>query len=279
MNEIENFLSSQPYSPNTRERYARIISRLIEDIPDLAGLSAQGLLDWLHKDAWGSSQRHLALVASRQFLGWKFGQIHPALLAREKRVRAKKQRALNPAQAFSLLSYFNTSTIKGKRDLAIASLALDTGLRLAEICNLTLDNIDWDNSSLQVIIKGGKWGFAIFSDQTGAFLADYLSQRSDDCKSAFVSCHGGTKLTREGLQSIVKKWGRDLHLKLSPHDFRRTFATMTTRNGAPTRIVQVAGRWQNIDMVVRYTESIEQEAIKPYLPVPALMTVKEKSTL
>jgi hypothetical protein len=42
---------------------------------------------------------------------------------------------------------------------------------------------------------------------------------------------------------------------------------MSTNNGAPSRVIQVAGRWSDIAMVERYTRTIEAEAIQPYLPM------------
>jgi len=73
------------------------------------------------------------------------------------------------------------------------------------------------------------------------------------------------------LQGMVKRWGLGIGIKLSPHDLRRSFATLSTLFGAPSRVVQVAGRWSTIEMVERYTREIDQSAIEPYLPVSKLL--------
>ena len=51
---------------------------------------------------------------------------------------------------------------------------------------------------------------------------------------------------------------------LSPHVLRRTFATLAIRNGAPTRVVQVAGGWANLSEVQRYSQAIEAQDFDGY---------------
>jgi integrase len=202
---------------------------------------------------------------------------HPALLARLKRIPSKPQRVLSKDLALKLLASFDTSTAAGSRDLTIAALALDTGLRCSELCRLSLDDVDLIERHLQVIVKGGQWKMAIFSQQTAMYISAWLHFRVPKNTTAlFISFHHkrhGQAFTREGLQGLVKSWGTRIGIKLSPHDFRRSFATLTTIFGAPSRVVQVAGRWENIDMVEHYTESIQADEIIPYLPVANLSKI------
>lgn len=268
---IENFLSSFPLSESTKSTYRRAISHLPENTADL---SASDLIDILNKPEWGSSHRHATLCAWRKYLAWKHGAAHPALGAKVKRAKPKMQRRLNVKQATELLASFDTSTTTGKRDLAIAALALDTGLRCSELCRVNLADVDREHHSLQVIVKGGQWKGAIYSPQTALYIENWLAVRAPKNTNAlFLSFHHvnmGGRLTREGLQRVVKGWGEKIGIKLSPHDFRRSFATLATIFGAPSRIVQEAGRWSDIAMVERYTAGIEAEQIRPYLPVERL---------
>ena len=63
----------------------------------------------------------------------------------------------------------------------------------------------------------------------------------------------------------------DRHRPFFSPCLRRTFATLATENGAPTRVVQVAGGWKSLRMVERYTQALKQDAIKPFSPVDRLM--------
>jgi len=176
-------------------------------------------------------------------------------------------------KALELLMWFDVSNPKGARDLAMAALMLDTGLRASEVCRLQAADVDLDRRVLQVIVKGGQWGMGVFSDQTGEYISAWLKERRPACcvGALFVNTYHGSRLTREGLQCIVKAWGRAVGIRLSPHDFRRSYATIASVFGAPSRLVQLGGRWSSIEMVEHYTRALQAEAIRPFLPVARLI--------
>jgi integrase len=273
---VREFLASFPFADSTKDAYSRVLSQLVT-LP-IVEMGAADLLQFVCRPEWGSNQRYTALAACRKFLAWSFGSGHPALAARVKRVRAKRQRVLSPSVALELLASFDAFTAIGARDLAIAAVALDTGLRCSELCRLRLADVDLSARTLQVIVKGGQWGMGVYSPETAQYVDRWLSFRvaAAGVETLFVSFqHGnlGGSLTREGLQGIVKRWGIRLGVRMSPHDFRRSFATLATINGAPSRIVQEAGRWANIDMVEYYTQGISPSLISPYLPVSRLVHI------
>jgi len=74
------------------------------------------------------------------------------------------------------------------------------------------------------------------------------------------------------LQKIVNRWGEVAQIgQLSPHDFRRTFTTLSLKRGAPPRILSEAGRWANEDMIATYTPSITQDDFRAYFPIPKIV--------
>jgi integrase len=270
--DVDTFVASQSYAASTRATYTRVLNAFTTDHPDPATLSPAALLKWVEKPNWGSSHRYVALTACKTFLRWKYGANHPATVARVKRTGSgRKKRSLDKKQVNTLLASFDRFTIKGARDLAIASLAIDSGLRLAELCNLR--DADTDTAALEafVTIKGGRDGRAVFSQETALHIEHWRAMRRKQTEHLFVSTAPGSrygqKLTREGLQTIVKKWGTAIGQKLSPHDFRRTYTRLSLKNGAPTRTVQLGGRWSNIAMVELYSQDLEQDEIRPYLPI------------
>ena len=270
--QVVRFLASHPYSLATQMTYSRILAGLLK-LPDLAGLPAAGLVDFVTgRPEWGNSYQWVVLCACRKFLAWQFGANHPALSARIKRVRGKRQRTLTASRALDLLASFDPRTPKGARDLALAALGLDTGLRCSEFCHLQLGDVDLQSRTLQVIIKGGQWGMGVFSPETAQYLGEWIAfrQAAPGVGEIFVSTRTGRPLTRCGLNCIVKKWGLKIGLKLSPHDMRRSFATLSTIFGAPSRVVQAAGRWSDITMVEHYTQGLDPAEITPYLPVAKL---------
>lgn len=271
----EEYLASNgAWAGETRDKYRRAINLFIDELGDRKDIKASELGQWLDSHAWGSSARYISFNAVKGYIRWRWGERHPALKLKIMRKDSGPQRTLNAEQVKKLLSHFDTSTIKGKRDLAMACLMLDTGLRCSEITNIEIKYVDAEKKSLNVIIKGGKWGKAVFSAYTAREVIEWIIVRTGE-KWLFTSIGGNTpgkKLTRSGLQRIIKYWGIESEIgELSPHDFRRTFATLAIKAGAPSRVVQVAGRWSSIELVERYTRVLEAESIEPYSPVMKAM--------
>lgn len=269
--QVSNFLASHPYSDATKSTYAYILDDLVKQ--NIEKWGAGDLLNFVKRENWGNSMRYVALCACRSFIIAQHGSNHPALTARLKRCKPKPQRSLKFNQVLDLLAMFDTYTPIGARDQCLAAIALDTGLRVSELASIKLANIDIEHRSILVMVKGGQWQYAVYSPETAAILDRWLSYRkpADGVNALFLSLAKNARhshaLTVNGIKTAFKKWGKLLNIKLSPHDARRTFATVSTIMGAPSRVVQVAGRWSDIAMVERYTRAIEADAIQPYLPI------------
>lgn len=271
--DIETFLSSHPYAETTKRTYKDVLGQLLAQIQDPAALSASELLAIIQSRDWGNSRQCVALAAIQKYLAWKFGSSHPALTARLKRIRSKMPRTLSQETAEILLASFDRHCAKGARDLAIASLLLDTGLRESEICNLQQADTDTDRRILQALVKGGSWEFAIFSEDTAATIEHWklFRQRLNPKGFLFVSTFTGEGLTPGGLYSIVREWGRKIDVVLGVHDFRRGFATIASENGAPDRLIMEGGRWKSTQMVTKYTRALRLEKMRPWLPTTKLI--------
>lgn len=269
---LDNFLSSFPYAASTKRTYLDILTRFTAEVSNPQTITAGELLAWIDKAEWGSSRQCVALAATQKYIGWKYGQVHPALSAKLKRVTGKPQRALDPATALELLASFDPHTPKGSRDLAICALALDTGLRVSELCRLQQAYTDTDKCVLQVIVKGGQWEAAVFTPETAAHIEHWKRFRENLTPKGFlfVNIYNGMGLKPNGLGNIVKHWGQRIGIKLSPHDLRRSFAVLATENGAPERVLMAGGRWSSSQMVNRYTRTLKLEAMRKYLPMSNL---------
>jgi len=276
---VDDFFASDEYSEATKVSYRRILDLLVQE-PEIASWTASDLLNFVKANVNGdehrNTQRYVALCACRSFITWRYGQVHSALSARIKRVHPKKQRALTMNQLVELLASFDTSTAIGARDLAILAVAIDTGLRRSELARIDLNDVDLENLRLQVVVKGGQWGVGVFSQQTAFYIESWLNFRkpATGVNTLFVNLlqnkYNGQPLTGHGIKMIFRKWSRRVGFVFSPHDARRTFATITTLLGAPSKTLMVAGRWSNLEMVDRYTKNITEDAIRKFLPIANL---------
>lgn len=285
MNEkIERFFEEQGrrWADTTRRSYRWYLADLAKW---LEGREADNrlLVRWLDaRIGWSTSTQYTAVVACRAFFRWSCGrEASPAeKLILPRRVR-KPQRTLDELRLMRILGALDTSTAKGVRDTAIVLLLLDTGLRAAEVCRLRMEHVDMAERRFSVRVKGGKWAEGVFAPYTASSLVEWLMVRKDiakvDTPEVFVGIGGktpGRKLTAYGLKAIFRTLGQKVGFHFSPHDFRRTFATLSLKGGAPSRLVQVAGRWSSLEQVERYSAAITADDFEPYSPVHRVLGLR-----
>lgn len=276
-----NYLSLQ-LSPTTIKAYAYELTRLAAHFHnrDLCALTFDNLTAYLsHRRETGAGQSAIyrATNAIRSFYRFHLGADSPAQRLPLRKPPLRRQRSLTFEQVSDLLASIDTSSPIGRRDLALVSFAIDTGFRATELCRITDQAVDLDHRLAYTVIKGGQMGFGAFSVETGVYCATWRADRASIARSDnfFVGFEGhrrGEPLTPDGLRCLMRRLGRRAGLPaLSPHDLRRTFATLTTLLGAPSRLVQVGGRWADLKLVERYTQAISPDAIAPYSPISAAL--------
>ena len=237
--EIDRWFAETTYAVDTKKRYRRSLRLITQELGDLRDLTPLELHEWLSGRGWSNATQWVTLNAVKGFIRWAYGPDHQALLLKLPRCESPPQPVLKPAQVERLLASFDTSAPKGRRDLAMCTLFLDTGLRVAEVCRLERRYLDLDELSLQVIVKGGGWRTAWYSPITATYLSTWMADRAKivrpGVRTVFVSlehAHQGLPLTVDGLQCAIRRWGEVAGIgPISPHRFRRYFATAATRAG------------------------------------------------
>lgn len=152
-----------------------------------------------------------------------------------------------------------------RRDLAVITLLLDTGIRSSELCSLDIADISFSSRMCSVIGKGSKTRRIHFGTECHRSLWNYLREREVEGSSAseeplFISDSGktaGERLTRSGLQQMITKLGRAAQLqavRCSPHTFRHTFAVEFIRDGGSMLALQEILGHTSLDMVKRYVK-------------------------
>jgi len=269
---IVNFLSSHPYAATTQRTYSEILTRFLSENPTPKTLSARDLIQWIQRGNYSNARQCLMLACIVKFLRFQYGANHAALGAKIKRSAGKLQRAITKKQLDQLLATFDRHTPKGARDLAIASLLIQSGFRAAEVCRLKQADTDTERGRAQVIVKGGQWRIGIFSADTAAHIEHWKRYRETLTPQRgylFVSLkhkYTGNGLTPEGLNRIIAKWGTRIGIKLSPHDFRRGYATQAVENGGPDTLIMYGGGWSSQNSFNRYTLTANLDKLMQYLP-------------
>lgn len=285
--EVHKMISTLDFNEQTKTNYENYCCQFFgwwyKENPDgdPIKVDADDVLIWLneHKN-WASATKYSAGAAVKKFYRWKYGEFHSVNNVKVRRVDPGPQRTLDQDELLDVLASIDTTTITGIRDLAMISVMVDTGIRSSEVCNLDLAYLNMDKQKFTVIVKGGYLAEKLFFDYTALCLSNWISLREKvamkGTTNVFVSVGGktpGLRLTPSGIRYVSAKMSKISGLtKFSPHSLRRTFATLATENGAPSRVIQVAGGWKSIRMVERYTRALKPEAIKPYSPIDKLMS-------
>lgn len=163
------------------------------------------------------------------------------------------------------------------RNAATISLLFDSLLRSAELCRLVTGDLDLDRQRVLVRGKGGKRSWVRFGEDTAERLRAWLAVRETvaDSDLLFVGVGGitpGKGLTPSGLRAILKRIGKRAGVgDLSTHAFRRGGAVAQLEAGAPSRVVQMHGRWETINMVETYSRALDADSqFDKYSPIGQL---------
>ena len=140
------------------------------------------------------------------------------------------------------------------RDLAMIDLLYSTGIRVGELVNLNISDIDFEARECIVFGKGDKERKVYFDAKAKLQLLNYLHKRDDDNPALFVTLDAPhERLKISGVEIRIRTLGRKLNMgKIHPHKFRRTMATRAIDKGMPIEQVQKLLGHSQIDTTMQY---------------------------
>ena len=143
------------------------------------------------------------------------------------------------------------------RDMAIISLMLGTGIRVSECAGIDLSDINFTESSIKIIRKGGNEQKVYFGETVSRHLTGYIeSERMDpkDGSGALFVSRNRTRLTVRSIEKIVKKYVDPVVSEdITPHKLRSTFATELYNQSKDLYLIQSALGHKQIQTSTRYT--------------------------
>lgn len=130
-------------------------------------------------------------------------------------------------------TYKKYHQVTKRRDLAMLSLFLGTGIRISECVGLNIDDVDFEQNAFVVTRKGGKEVILYFSDEVADALKAYLEERVkidaiEGHENAFFLSIQRRRITQRAVENMVKKYSMiaaPLKKKISPHKLRSTYGT------------------------------------------------------
>jgi integrase/recombinase XerD len=267
-------------SKNTLESYGRDVLKLAIFLEEknITGIDQTGykhILDFLtHLKERGLKPRSIsrALISIRQFfkflLAEKFIESDPTFLIRTPKTKRVLPDVLSLEDVEKLLSSPNESSPEGIRDKSMLEALYATGIRVSELVELKLNDVNFEAGYIVAYGKGSKERIVPIGEKANNKLREYLDisrpklLKSRTSDNLFVT-RLGKKMTRQGFWKLIKIYSRKSGItkKISPHTFRHSFATHLLERGADLRAIQIMLGHSDISSTQIYTH-IERGRLK-----------------
>lgn len=262
---VEMFLDSLS-SNNTKEAYGRNINHMLSYVnKPIEEIKAIDLIGWENSLSDLSSASQAQYINSvKSFFRFLYDidyiQSNPAEKLHSVKVINKPKDYINDEQVLDMIN-----TAKNKRDKAIIALLFSTGLRVSELINIELD--DLQNDSLFIQTKGGKYREIFINDSCRNIINEYLKVRKDGCSKLFVS-NQRTPMLRANVNNLLTKVKKQCDIKenVTPHSLRHTFVTDVAREYG-VEIARDAVGHSSIAVTNRYIHSNRETVKKAMLGV------------
>jgi len=275
-------LEADGRSPNTVSAYLRDLSCMAEVLlrgyPGIALDSVtSAMIDEVltSPEVRGSSRggtkspasMHRFKAAVRSFFAWaeQSGLVreNPAGSLTLRRLPRTSPRFLTEAEKRRLLKELRgRSSVLAGRDRIIIEVFLGTGIRLQELVNLDIDDVDLDAKHLRIRAKGNVPQVRFLKSNLRSLLRSYLAERrrqgDGECRALFLS-NRGERLCERQVARRLEYWlkAAGIDKKLSPHALRHTFATHLYSRTGDILVVQRALGHRDLSTTQVYTHLVD----------------------
>ena len=304
INEFIEFLKNEKgYSENTLVSYSNDLSDFMNFLKTekmAAGLLkirnsriAQNYVSYLSKQNLAASTIHRKISALSSFYSFLVKEE----LIKENyfenidipKIPSRLPKTIKETEIQMLFEVCDLTNKLGYRNYCILGCLYGCGLRVSELCNMKIKDIDFVERTIKIHGKGNKDRIVIIYKDLADCLKHYISTfrvellyNSKDYENRYVFLNkNGTQLTRVGVRKILEKLVNDCHetFHISPHMLRHSFATALLNNGADLRSVQELLGHESLSTTQIYTH-VSYEKIKESYQIahPRAMKVNDKTT-
>jgi site-specific recombinase XerD len=205
----------------------------------------------------------------RQFFRWltEEGEVarNPMERMRPPEIEERPVPVIDEAELRALLRACQGGEFEDRRDTAIIRAFLNTGARLAEMANLTLEDVDLRDRELYVTGKGRNGRALPLGPKAVKDLDRYLRTRSRhrDARLPWLWLGPKGRLTDSGIAQMVKRRSREAGIpEINVHRFRHTFSHLWLSSGGTEHDLAKLNGWSSLQMVGRYAASAATERAK-----------------
>ena len=261
-NYLDLFLSylivEKGLSENTRSAYSRDLARYLDFLEkegrlspaDVCSLDVASFIGVLKNRGIGARSRARCLSAIRMFHKFlmieNYADRNPASIIEAPRTVSKLPQFLTGQEVDALIASCSGSGAEDVRDLAMLELLYATGLRVSELVNLKLREVNLQSGYLMTVGKGNKERLVPIGEsavlQVTRYLQDVRQQQDPTGRNPYLFLSRLRDfMSRQAFWNIIKKrtLTAGIRKNISPHTLRHSFATHLLENGADLRSVQI----------------------------------------
>lgn len=244
-------------SPYTLRNYSHEITQFLDFLKgegvgswdDVDRQVLRRYLLWLRKEGYVEASMARKLSELRSFCRYLVQEgvleSNPIEVVSSPKLPKRLPRYLKMDEIEALLNAPDVSTPQGQRDKVILELLYGAGIRLSELVNLNLNDLNLSMGQMLVWGKGGKERVALLGEPAIRALRMYINDGREELAAKkttdalFLNRFGG-RLSRRSIGLILDKYSKlaGLWKKVTPHLLRHTFATHMLEGGAGLRVVQ-----------------------------------------
>ena len=278
---IEEFIDylrfERKYSENTISSYKRDLNKInIYIKKEFTKLNKKDIQNYIQKLSKEENTSSVSRCISTLKSFYKFLEINkytnsnPLTTITNPKTQKKLPKVLSEEEIDKLLD-INLNTNFDYRNKAMLELMYSSGLRVSELVNLKVNDIDLVNSSVRIFGKGSKERIIPLNDYATIALKNYILYyrtslfKHGENNYLFLNNHGN-KMTRQGFFKILSKIAKEKNIKteFSPHTLRHSFATHLLKHGADLRSIQELLGHSDISTTQIYTHITEERLQKNY---------------
>ena len=242
-------LTIRNYKTDIQPLFDFMMASQIDELTKLDRTAVRNYLAWLIDLGYVRASVARKLSTLRTFLGWlvttKVIEGNPLPARRVMKTDKKLPRFLSESEALRLVQAPQTYSPLGMRDRSLLELIYATGMRVSEVHNLNISDVNMYTNEVKVIGKGSKERIVLAGKDAQATLSNYILDarlklaRNADDEALFLN-NLGNRLSQRSIQAIIKKYCGKVGLgsEIHTHTLRHSFATHLLEGGADLRVVQ-----------------------------------------
>ncbi len=263
------------YSANTIENYQRDVTAFLKyikrDLKQITENDIQKYLQYLHKNYAENTvlRKYSSLKNCFKYLySERLINNYPCSNIKVRKKTKKIPEFIDNKQINQLLKSIEIKDHFSARDQVILDILYATGIRVSELIEIKIKDIDFNEQFIKVTGKGDKERFVPFDHITKTDIINYLEKyRSKFGTNSewLIVNHHNRQLTRQGCYKIIKKHGEKVGIKkLTPHMFRHSVATHLLNQGMDLKFVQELLGHENITTTQIYTHTAKRKIKEEY---------------